>query len=165
MTDPSPPPKPDEPVIIERPNVLKEKVGGSLDAALASKAEQSVQLMAGDFRQWLEDVVQAMAEARTRLETVPLTRSCTGEFYAKALEVKSLGETYGYALITRFANSLCKLLIKLEGERPAPPALVDAHIDAIRAALRSNMKSADHPVGQTLATELEQQVAAFHQIT
>lgn len=165
MTEASPTPKPDEPVIIERANTLREKTGGSLDPSLAGKADQSVQLMAGDFHKWLEDVVQDMLQARTQLASSPLTRTATTSLYTKALEVKSLGETYGFALVTRFANSLCKLLIKLDGERPAPLALVDAHLDAIRAALRDNMRTADHPVGQALATELERQVTAFHQIT
>lgn len=167
MTDSAPKPTPalDEPVLIERPNELKAKAGGSLDASLATKAEQAVTEMSGDFGKWLEDVVTQMSEARTALGNAPLTLASTTALYTQALEVKSLGGTYGYALITRFANSLCRLLIKLEGERPAPQALVDAHIQAIKAALRNNMKADDHPVGAALALELEQQVAKFHQTT
>lgn len=153
---------PVEPVLIERPNELKVKVGGSLDPSLVSKAESAVTLMSTNFQQWLDDVVRLMIEARGALGAqTPLTRAATTDLYTKALEVKSLGETYGYALVTRFARSLCRLLIRLQGDQAAPQALVDAHIDAIRAALKEGMKTADHPVGTLLAAELEQQVERY----
>jgi len=152
-----------EPIIIERPNVLKAKVGGSLDASLATKAEQSVQLLAKDFKVWLEEVIATMQAQRQQIGQNALTKHATEELYTQVLEVKSLGETYGYALITRFAHSLCRLLIKLKDHQAAPTALVDAHIDAIKAALRGDMKAADHPVGSVLAKELELQVEKFIQ--
>ena len=155
------PSEPIIPVIIDRPNDLKTKVGGSLDASLATKAEQSVQLMAKDFGAWLDEVITALTQTRAALGDKPLTRENTAALYTQALEVKSLGETYGYALITRFAHSLCRLLIRLADNQAAPSLLADAHIDAIKAALRSGMKAADHPVGSVLATELEKQVEAF----
>lgn len=154
---------PAEPIIIERPNELKDKVGGSLDPALTARAEQAVAQMAGNFDTWLEDITTALAESRRDLSDIPLTKAATEKLYAQALEVKSLGETYGYPLITRFAHSLCRLLIRLEGEDTAPHILVDAHIDAIRAALRTGMKSADDKLGVALATELEQQVESLSQ--
>ena len=41
--------------------------------------------------------------------------------------------------------------------------LVDAHIDAIRAAVRDNIRTDDHPLGKALAEELERRVSAFAQ--
>ena len=38
--------------------------------------------------------------------------------------------------------------------------LVDAHIDAIKAAVRDDIKSDDHPVGSVLVEELERRVKA-----
>jgi len=38
-------------------------------------------------------------------------------------------------------------------------ALVDAHIDAIRAAVRDDIKTDEHPVGRALSDELEARVA------
>ena len=37
-------------------------------------------------------------------------------------------------------------------------ALIDAHIDGIRAAVRDGIKTDDHPVGKILVTELERMV-------
>ena len=39
--------------------------------------------------------------------------------------------------------------------------LVDAHIDAIKAAVNGGIQTDTHPVGHALITELEQQVKDF----
>ena len=41
----------------------------------------------------------------------------------------------------------------------APVVLVDAHIDAIKAAVRDEIQTDDHPVGKILAEKLEARVA------
>jgi hypothetical protein len=43
----------------------------------------------------------------------------------------------------------------------APLFLVDAHIDAIRAAVRDGIKDVEHPVGKVLAEELERRVSQY----
>lgn len=161
MTDsPQAPNTPAPPVvIIERENVLLPKVGGPLNPNLVTKAEQAVSQMAGDFAQWIEQMVDKVVAERQTLGAGPITKATATKLYTTVLETKSLGETYGYPLISRFSHSLCRLLIRLEGPREAPIALVDAHIAAIRAALREKMTTADHPIGLALATELEKQVA------
>jgi hypothetical protein len=39
--------------------------------------------------------------------------------------------------------------------------LIDAHIDAIKAAARDEIKNEDHPVGRILVQELESRIAQF----
>ena len=39
-------------------------------------------------------------------------------------------------------------------------ALIDAHIDAIKAAVRDDIKTDDHPIGAILVQELEKKVVA-----
>jgi hypothetical protein len=41
----------------------------------------------------------------------------------------------------------------------APLVILDAHIDAIRAVVRDQIKSDDHPTGRVLAETLEAKVA------
>jgi hypothetical protein len=42
----------------------------------------------------------------------------------------------------------------------APLVLIDAHIDAIRAVVRDEIQTDDHPTGRILAETLEARVAA-----
>ena len=76
----------------------------------------------------------------------------------RAHDLKGLGTTYGYQLITRIAGSLCRLIDDKDKRVQAPLDLVDAHIDAIKAAVRDEIKSDEHPVGRILVEELERRV-------
>ena len=42
----------------------------------------------------------------------------------------------------------------------APPILLDAHIDAIRAVVRDQIQTDEHPTGRILAETLEARVTA-----
>ncbi len=145
-----------EPIIIERPNTLKPRLAAPLDDSIVKRAEEAVHALSGDFRRWLESLITELCSARAKLGEQPAARPTASSLYALSLEIKSLGEMYGYPLITRFAHSLCRLLLRLPGNRPAPMVLIDAHLDAMRAAIRTDMMDA---AGVQLATELEKQVS------
>lgn len=146
-------------VIIERPNILREKIGGSLSPTLVTKAEQAVATLSADFDQWLSDAVTVLVECWQKLQTDPTLTAETSGVSKAALEVKSLGETYGYPLVTRIAHSLFRLIVRTPANQKLPDVLMAAHVNAIRAMLRDKIKTADDPLGRALATELEKQVA------
>ena len=53
-------------------------------------------------------------------------------------------------------------MIDDKDKRSATPLeLVDAHIDAIKAAVRDDIKSDEHPTGRVLVEELERRVKAM----
>ena len=89
-----------------------------------------------------------------------MTPATVESLYLRAHDLKGLGTTYGFPLITRIAASLCALTEDAEKRTRAPMVLVDAHIDAIRAAVRDDIRDAAHPVGKLLAEELERRVKA-----
>lgn len=146
-------------IIIERPNELRQKIGGSLSPSLVQKAENAVSNLAPDFELWLGDAVNALHEARQKLLSASDQTIATSGFDKAALEVKSLGETYGYPLITRISHSLFRLIVKTPQDRKPPATLLDAHVDTIRALLRDRVRDGQNPIGNALATELEKQVS------
>ena len=81
--------------------------------------------------------------------------------YLRAHDLKGLGATYEFPLITRLAASLCRLIDEPATRLSAPMFLVDAHIDAIKACVRDDIKVDTHPVGKLLANELEGRVAEY----
>ena len=58
------------------------------------------------------------------------------------------------------AGSLCKLLDDPTRRMDVPPVLLDAHVDAIKAVVRDEIKTDEHPTGRVLAEALEAQVTA-----
>jgi chemotaxis protein histidine kinase CheA len=149
--------------IIQVPNTLRLKVGGgrlgALDPSAIAKAEAALKSLSGNFAQWLQDEITKLETARQAIRTDGMTPATVESLYLRAHDLKGLGTTYGFPLITRIAASLCALTDDAEKRTRAPMALVDAHIDAIRAAVRDDIKTDEHPVGRVLADELEARVA------
>ncbi|MNE87209.1 hypothetical protein D3C80_1843820 [compost metagenome] len=70
-----------------------------------------------------------------------------------------MGTTYEYPLVTRIAASLCRMLDDADKRMQAPLAVVDAHIDAIKAVVRDKIQTDEHPVGRDLVEALEARTA------
>jgi hypothetical protein len=83
------------------------------------------------------------------------------ELYICAHDLKGLGTTYEFPLITRLAGSLCRLIEEPRARLAAPAALIDAHIDAIRASLRDDIRNDDDPTVKALTGGLEESVARY----
>ncbi|WP_226633701.1 Hpt domain-containing protein [Brevundimonas poindexterae] len=148
--------------VIRPPNTLRLKVGGGfggIDAAAIAKAEEALQAMSAQFSQWLQDEIVKLEAAQTAIREQGYTPETAEGLYFRAHDLKGLGTTYQYPLVTRLAGSLCKLMDAPEKRMSAPVVLIDAHIDAIRAAVRDKIQTDDHPVGQMLAETLEARVA------
>lgn len=147
--------------VIQTPNTLRLKVGGRLggiDPAAIAKAEAALKSLSGNFAEWLNDELVKLDAARQRVRTDGLTAETAETLYLRAHDLKGLGATYEFPLVTRIAGSLCKLIDDPESRHEAPMFLVDAHIDAIKAAVRGNIRTEDHPVGRKLVEELEERV-------
>ena len=90
-----------------------------------------------------------------------MTPAASETLYMRAHDLKGLGATYEFPLVTRLAASLCRLIEDAATRTKAPLTLIDAHIDAIKAAVRDDIKTDEHPLGKVLAAELEGRVAAY----
>jgi len=149
--------------VIQVPNTLRLKVGGrfgAVDASAIAKAEAALKSLSGNFAAWLEDEVTKLEAARQLVKTEGATADTMETLYLRAHDLKGLGATYEFPLITRMAGSLCKLIDDKDKRMEAPMVLIDAHIDGIKAAVRDSIKTDDHPVGKILVEELERRVAA-----
>jgi hypothetical protein len=150
--------------MIQVPNTLRLKVGGRLgviDPAAIAKAEAALKSLSGNFAEWLQDEVTKLEAARTRVKTEGLTPEASENLYLRAHDLKGLGATYEYPLVTRMAGSLCKLIDDPGKRAQAPLFLIDAHIDAIKAAVKGGIQTDTHPTGRVLVLELEQRVKDF----
>jgi hypothetical protein len=151
--------------IIPVPNALKAKVGsgagrlGAIDPAAIAKAEAALKSLSGNFAQWLSDEITKLDAARQTVKSDGMTADAMEGLYLRAHDLKGLGATYGFPIITRIAGSLCRLIDDKEKRTTAPMGLVDAHIDAIKAAVRDDIKDDSHPVGKILVQELEARVS------
>lgn len=156
-------PKPGQ--MIQAPNALRLKVGGgrlgAIDPAAIAKAEAALKSLSGNFTQWLNDEITKLEASRQVVRTDGPSADNMESLYLRAHDLKGLGATYGFPLITRIAGLLCRLIDDKAKRLQAPMSLVDAHIDAIKAAARDDIKTEDHPIGKILVQELEGRIKEF----
>ena len=151
--------------MIQPTNMLRMKVGGgrfgAIDPAAIAKAEAALKSLSGNFEQWLADELAKLDAARAQVRAQGMTAETMESLYLRAHDLKGLGATYGYPLVTRIAGLLCRMIDDKQKRLGAPMSLVDAHIDAIKAAVRDSIKTEEHPVGSALVRELETRVREF----
>jgi len=149
---------------IHVPNTLKLKVGGRFggnNSAAIAKAEAALKSLSSNFAEWLQDEITKLEAARARIKIEGWTTDTAEILYLRAHDLKGLGSTYEFPLITRIAGSLCNLIDDPATRLAAPMHILDGHIDAIRACVRDAIKDDKNPIGKMLAEELEGRVKQF----
>jgi hypothetical protein len=155
-------PKPGQ--MIPASNSLKLKLGsrfGGIDPAALAKAEAALKSLSDNFGQWMQDELVKLDAARERIRAEGYTAETAENLYFRAHDLKGLGATYGYPVVTSIAGSLCRLTDDPATRLRAPVFLLDAHIDAIKAAVRGQIHENEHPVAQALLKELDTRVREY----
>lgn len=128
--------------------------GRKLDLQDASaRAAAALEELSAQFAVWLREELDRLEAARAELHAGGAVQALR----QRAHDLKGLGGTYDYPLITRLAGSLGRLL-----DRPGAPdlRLADAHVDAILLVAHQEMHDPRHPEGLALAESLEAAAAA-----
>ena len=147
--------------VIQVPNTLRAKVGGrmgAIDKDAIAKAEAALADLSSQFGDWLLEEIKKLEDVQALIKSEGLNPENSDQLFYRDHDLKGLGTTYGFPLISRIAGSLCKMLDEPEKRAQAPRMLVDAHLDAIRAIVRDQIKDEGHPVGKILSETLEARV-------
>mgnify|MGYP001381459972 CR=1 FL=1 len=130
------------------------------DAKAVTRADETLKAMNDSLGEWLDGDIEKLQAARVAGEQASWTDASLQTLFAAAHDLKGMGATYGSLLATQMAASLCRLIETDAGKALAQrdPSLARAHIDAIRASVRDDIRSADHPVGRAVLRALEVRV-------
>ena len=147
--------------VIQAPG-LRLKLGGRLgaiDPSAIAKAEAALKSLSGNFAQWLSDEIAKLDAARGRVRDEGVNAETMEGLYLRVHDLKGLGATYEFPLITRIGASLCRLIDDKDKRLTVDMAVVDAHIEAIKTAVREDIKTEEQPQGRQMLEELERKVA------
>lgn len=130
------------------------------DADAVARADETLKSMSGSFGEWLQADMEKLQAARLAAEADNWSLETLEGLFAAAHDLKGMGATYGYPLATQLAGSLCRLIATDAGKAAAQaqPALVTAHVDALRAAVRDGITSSADPIGRALVRALQNHV-------
>lgn len=150
-------------VVIHPRNVLKAKAAVMLDGkpmlddTAVRRAEQALKALSANFNGWMEEAARNLGDARAALRAEGTGGGRAAALHRAAHDIRGQAATLGFPLAARVGASLCRLL---EGIPPALAhgalaALVDQHVDAVRAIVREGISQATERTGEALAAELE----------
>lgn len=134
-------------------------IGPDLDAI--ARAEAALAGLSEDFPAWMGAEGERLDAARRRVARGGLKDAARGELFRAAHDIKGHATTFGYPLAADAADSLCRLIEHSPVADRVPLALVDQHVDAIRAIIREGARDAGDAVGAALVARLREVTDAF----
>ncbi len=148
--------------LIQPPNTLREKVGppgtGGVDADVLARAEKVIEDMADNYLVWVKDDIanlQAACDDLAAAEPGSDPKPHLERLFSIAHDMKGQGGSFGYPLITRVGNTLCRLVENLETPSDRDIEAIRLHVDAMRLIIANRMTDDGGPEGHRLIRGLE----------
>ena len=136
--------------VILPPNKLKKAVnkaplpaGAPIDDPVA-RAEAALAEISGEFSEWMDTECQRLDQARRKVKRSGLFGAAKEELFRAAHDIKGEAATFGFPRAGEVADSLCRLIEHSPDLERLPIAMVDQHVDAVRAIIReAKLENAD----------------------
>ena len=123
-------------------------------AAWIARAEEALAAISGDFNDWMKDECERLDSARRKVRQNGLSRQTRQELFLAAHDIKGDSGTFGYPEVGPAADSLCRLLEHTPDLAKIPLAIVDQHVDAVRAIVREHERADVAAIAAALTTKL-----------
>ena len=125
------------------------------------RAEQALAQISGEFSGWMDDECVRLDTARRKVKDTGLTKHTRQELFLAAHDVKGDSTTFGFPMVVPAADSLCRLLEHTPDASHIPLAIIDQHVDAVRAIVREYARDDIASIAQALTTKLRQVTDEF----
>lgn len=148
---------------ITPPNPLeKAKTGDGpvkIDPNILRQAEQAVEELQDDYTSWAQKDIDSLREAFNSAQADPANlETAIAEIYKCALDLKGQGGGFGYDLITSIGDLLTKFMEARDKMSKRDFAIISAHIDAMQAVVREDIKGDGGKIGVQIVDGLSQLV-------
>ncbi len=134
---------------------LKVKFVAPGDDPIA-RAEAALADLSGEFSGWMTAECDRLDAARTAVKQHGFNERTFDELFHAVHDVKSDATTYGFPLAAPAAESLCRIIEHSPDTSRIPVALIDQHVDAVRAIVREYARPDIADVATTLTRTLRQ---------
>ncbi|GGE47709.1 hypothetical protein GCM10007276_26190 [Agaricicola taiwanensis] len=128
--------------------------GEGLDEAALERAEQALQALEGNFGAWMQHEVDALVTEREALRLPVASARAFDPFYRASHDLRGQAATFGYPVAGEIADNLCNYMDAVSLPDGISMEFVDAHINAIVAVLREDVRDSSNPIARALLWEL-----------
>jgi hypothetical protein len=129
--------------IISPPHQLRRAVARMAAASVddpVARAEEALARLSCEFSTWMEAEGERLDQARHDVKAAGFTTATRDALFFAAHDIRGDAETLGYPGVAIPAASLCRLIEHTRDMRRIPLALVDQHVDAVRAIIREGSR-------------------------
>lgn len=148
--------------VIIPPTTLRDRamsLGGTskdgFDTEALARAEEALATLATDFSVWMRDEAAKLEAARETFRKAPGEEDNQQVLYRASHDIRGQGRTFGYPLAGEVADGLCDLIDGCEEMTVQVLDLIDAHIDAVRAIVRDDVRDEGDAVARRVVGELK----------
>jgi chemotaxis protein histidine kinase CheA len=134
---------------------------GTVAMDVVAKAEAALAELESEFEGWMEEECTRLEDARAGIRRNGLNRETLDGLFSPAHDIKGEAATLGFPLAGRIATSLCRLVSHAPAPERVPAALIEHHVDSIRAVLREQIRQPHNPIGSAVAEKLAILVETF----
>ncbi len=121
-----------------------------------ARAEEATTALRANYTEWARiDVDQAQAILAAATSEADRRREHLDLVYAAMHNIKGQGASFGYPLVTRIGQSLCRLIAPGRTLDDAALKIAQAHLDALKLVLDKKIAGKGGEVGDKLAARLE----------
>lgn len=125
---------------------LRHRIGGPLKPLNAQQVEEisaAMQTLASGMGDWLKHDLERLSAARNAFLADRKSLDRVRDLHRAAHDLKGLGVTYGYPIVSAIADTLCNSINAMLERDDLPEDLVNAHVDALRAVVNLELRDAD----------------------
>ena len=124
--------------VITPPHPLRKAVALVSDSSddPVARAEAALAQLSSEFSDWMHSECERLEAARLDIKSLGFTEKTHDALFRAAHDIRGEASTFGYPLVAGVAESLCRLIEHTPEMTRIPIALVDQHVDAVRAITR-----------------------------
>jgi HPt (histidine-containing phosphotransfer) domain-containing protein len=121
-----------------------------------ARAEGALAKLSSQFSSWMESESERLDVARRNIKAQGFTKETRDALFLAAHDIKGEAATFGYPFVASSADSLCRLIEHTPDMNRVPVALVDQHVDAVRAIIREKARPDVAQIAEALTKRLRE---------
>ncbi|WP_430398907.1 hypothetical protein [Ferrovibrio sp.] len=143
---------------------LAKREGGKSAAEALQAAESFIEDKQEKYFGWVTADLERLNKLLSLLDADPASDKASEAAYRKAVHIRDLGSSFGHAIITEVADSLCELLYRFRMNRIYNPEAVAAHRSALKLVCTMQFSTLPADAGLTLQDGLRKVVAKYPKV-
>jgi len=115
--------------------------GGVTRRQAVGRARAQIDTLKSEFTDWLNEELNRLQAAIQMVETYPKNKTLLDDAFRSSCQLRDVGTTMGYELVTFVAGSLCEVLDATRDGAGYDKELIDCHLDSLQLARQDSYRN------------------------